>query len=582
MSRFISKPGPPPTSCLTCRRRRKKCDMTRPSCKRCLRDGYECLGYEDRKSRARVHQKSTSLPTHSQAQSNLPTVPANAVKSETANSIVAGLLEDVRDRTSRNTGRAVRPSILGAAMLYGISGPMSLTDDKRVITNPSKEFDRLWPQDQSQSLVHPRHISHVKRDLDTTFNTDLASNGLMQVIEGFWQSIPPSIDGIEAMREDYFGHVITAYQIQRLSYRFTPPPPEISNSLTVKLTKSKRIVWVTYLAAKVFQVLHQDPLTQTATVVGHIGWVDKLEHKFTTTSRSNPSLNEVGERLMVHLELASLKFNLVDPTSGYSLLRNALPKFFQLAAADTNLLVEQPDGNLTISCPHVLRAPRFELRRFVLYEAVSAFLLGLPPLVEYGYDGECDSEHFGFEWTYGTPVTLIQVILQVNSWRAGSRVRLDDWQTLERRVTTWKSPYATLDGACANDSAGEGRAAVQEGWRHVALIYIYMGVCGASSHDSRVQTSVDRIFELGEAIGSSQANIHMLPHCVVAGVAARLEKHRIAVYEKLRSLKGTHIWLFPGTQFSEVLYHLWHGVGLGGAAVTWNDYVQSRCAVAPA
>ncbi|KAL7817944.1 hypothetical protein V8C44DRAFT_208697 [Trichoderma aethiopicum] len=37
---------PTSASCHTCRRRRIKCDLTKPSCGRCQRSGYECAGYE--------------------------------------------------------------------------------------------------------------------------------------------------------------------------------------------------------------------------------------------------------------------------------------------------------------------------------------------------------------------------------------------------------------------------------------------------------------------------------------------------------------------------------------------------------
>ncbi|KAF8606247.1 hypothetical protein BDV93DRAFT_364052 [Ceratobasidium sp. AG-I] len=39
-------PGPVGTSCLTCKRRRKKCDRARPGCERCATGGFHCLGYE--------------------------------------------------------------------------------------------------------------------------------------------------------------------------------------------------------------------------------------------------------------------------------------------------------------------------------------------------------------------------------------------------------------------------------------------------------------------------------------------------------------------------------------------------------
>ncbi|CAE6348644.1 unnamed protein product [Rhizoctonia solani] len=520
MSRITTKPGPPPTSCLTCRRRRKKCDMSTPFCKTCLRGGYECLGYDGCKPRAKNYGQNAVEPTHPQLKPSL----TNEVRSETLNAAETGLPKDKRDRIGGNTTRIFRPPIPGNGMLYRINGTAASARNKHVTLNASMEFNRLWPQDQSQPAVYFRYVSPDKQTSNTGSSTYLPDNGLIPVIEAFCQSVPRSVDATQTMRGDYFGHI-----------------------------------------------LH--------TFAEHIGWIDKLEPKFTTTSCNSPSLDDIGERLMVHLTLASLKYNLIDLASGYQLLRNSLPKFLQLAAADNTLLIERPDGSAVVSFPHALGASRYELRRFAVIEAVSAFLLGVPPLLEYGYNGECDSEHNGFEWIYGVPVVILQVISQVNSYRAGGRIPLEDWKALEARVMVWKSQYLVTEGASAAKSVDENRAAVLEGWRHVALIYIYMGMCGASSHDSRIQASVDQIIELGKAVGSSRIGIHTLPHCVVVGVAARLEKHRIAVYEQLRSIKGTRIWLFPGLQFSEVLYHLWHGVGLGGAPVTWDYYVQSMCAV---
>ncbi|KAG8772974.1 hypothetical protein FRC12_002807 [Ceratobasidium sp. 428] len=42
-SRFV--PNRSPRGCVTCKRRRKKCDETKPACQRCAKGGFECLGY---------------------------------------------------------------------------------------------------------------------------------------------------------------------------------------------------------------------------------------------------------------------------------------------------------------------------------------------------------------------------------------------------------------------------------------------------------------------------------------------------------------------------------------------------------
>ncbi|KAH7335987.1 hypothetical protein B0J17DRAFT_60711 [Rhizoctonia solani] len=52
--------GPIGTSCLTCKRRRKKCDQGRPACQRCMKGGFECLGYDHIEQRITARLESIS------------------------------------------------------------------------------------------------------------------------------------------------------------------------------------------------------------------------------------------------------------------------------------------------------------------------------------------------------------------------------------------------------------------------------------------------------------------------------------------------------------------------------------------
>ncbi|KDN33694.1 hypothetical protein RSAG8_13213, partial [Rhizoctonia solani AG-8 WAC10335] len=276
------------------------------------------------------------------------------------------------------------------------------------------------------------------------------------------------------MREDHFGRVIYEYNLQRANYWFMVPSPAIRDSLLVQLKQSERMTWTMYLAARLLQALSANPAHGSTPVQGYIGWIDKLEQKFTAGSDSSLPLKDIVDRFAVQLELAYLHFTLVDSILGYNLLQKALPRFFQIVADDSNLFMEHPNGNLLVSFPRALSAPRYELRRFIIYDTVAAFVLGVPPLVQYGYDGECDSSSHGLEWIHGIPVALLDAISQVNSWRAGPRVPLDYWEVLERRVLAWQPSSAVRTEDSAAESASAARVAVQEGWRHAVLIYIYM------------------------------------------------------------------------------------------------------------
>ncbi|EUC67674.1 fungal Zn(2)-cys(6) binuclear cluster domain protein, putative [Rhizoctonia solani AG-3 Rhs1AP] len=590
MARVISKPGPPPKSCLTCRRRRKKCDLSKPSCKRCLKGGYECLGYGDiAESRAKIRQEGPSAPIASQALSISAPNPVKMVRSKsTGNHSHAlesdSIVEERQDLTSTARAYDPRPSILSAAVVPRLAGPTSLTNVD-VTADSSEDFDRLWSRGPSQSAVYSRSLTYQSPRAGQ-FRGTLSSvkpviNDLSRAINALCQSIPPSVDATQMVREDHFGRVMHEYDLQRSNYWFMSPPPTSRRPLLAQLKLSKGMIWTIYLEVRHFQALVRIPQTPGPPIQRYIGWIDKLEEKFTTASPNNASLRDIADRLTVQLELAFLNFIMVDSASGYRLLRKALPRFLQIVAADSNLYMELPNGNLVVSFPRILSAPRYELRRFALYDVITPFVLGVPPFVEYVYDGECDSISHGLEWIHGIPVLLLQVLSQVNSWRTSSRIALGDWEDLERRVLTWQPSCDMLTEDSATESVYAARVALQEGWRHVVLIYIYMGLCGASSHDSRVQASVHRIIQLGETVAKMSIGVHLFSHCVVAGLAARLEKHRLLVNEMLLSFKDTRLWLFQGPHFSRVLYHLWHGVGAEGAPVKWDDYVRSRCAVIP-
>ncbi|GAB1520627.1 hypothetical protein RhiTH_003709 [Rhizoctonia solani] len=227
-----------------------------------------------------------------------------------------------------------------------------------------------------------------------------------------------------------------------------------------------------YVGATTFQLLSQDSQNSSAKIKRHVDWIDGYGQKLATDVRRSCPPSDMLDYFNVHLELVLLKFTILDIISAYNLLRTALPKFLLLATADPDLLTEESNGSLAISFARALRSPRNELGRFVGSDAMLSFLFSVPPLAEYAYESACD--HDQFEWVHGLSISLFQIISQVNSWRARSKVPIDDWQTLEQRTLAWRLPYHTSNVPFVPESATSEMAAVREGWRHVVLIYIYM------------------------------------------------------------------------------------------------------------
>ncbi|CAE6505723.1 unnamed protein product [Rhizoctonia solani] len=577
------QPTPHLRGCLTCWRRRKKCDLTWPHCKGCLKGGFACLGYGDHNSCVNAYRKELHIPI-SLSQPISCAVPVQAAWSETfPGSFTAGLRISKHDWSPDNIdiNYGSTPSIMGTGLRSIMAIPVHSANDDHA----PEDFDHIWIQNQTQLTHSWRPLSHRSSSTETSLETSLetASNMLStkdymaEFIASLCESIPPSVVSHQTSNEARFVHTINEYQLQRTSYWFMTPPSRVRGPMVNRLKSSKVMIWTVYLGVELFKALNQDP--NSVATRGHIDWIDKLGRTLTIRSSNNSSLKDVADYLMAQLELVFLSFVTVGSAWGYNTLQKSLPRFLHLVAADANLSVEHPNGNLLVSFPRTFCALQQELKRFILYDTTTALVLGVPPLVEYDYDGECNPISHGFQWVHGVPVTLIEVISQINSWRAGSTATaLDDWRTLERRVMSWQAqPLVTEEEPVGN----VGRLAVQEGWRHVALIYLYMGMCGVSSNDPRVQASITQIVQLGESVTNLSIGIHMLMHYVIAGLGAQYEQHRSIIREKLLSLKGKRAWLFRGPEFIQVVDHLWHGIGVGGAPVTWDDYVRSRCTILP-
>ncbi|CAE6420617.1 unnamed protein product [Rhizoctonia solani] len=579
-----SKPGPRRTSCLTCRKRRKKCDLARPSCVRCLESGHECLGYdsEHNELRRNTQGESANGPFSRLHPINIPaTILASSTSSEPGYSDSSShapgdspdfLAPENYQYISRTGARYGASPISESTIIHNTPGPTSCANSIRtpMLLEGDSDCSCSWQQDQSQ-LTPSRNSQVYQPGVSYTL---LDRNRSHHIIQALCTSFPASVDATQIMREAHFAQIIHEYHLQRAKHWFALPPSWVRECL---LEGPKPIIWAMYLGAKLFQALNED---NRGAMVLSLVWIDKLEGNFGN-SCGKSSLSGAMDWLLTQLELVFLKFTTIGCRSGYLVLRKTLPVFLSLVAVDPNLHVEYSSANLVISFPRALGAHRVELKWFVMYDTIASLLLGVLPLVEYGYDGQCDPASHEIEWIHGIPVPLIEIISQVNSWRAGSRVApLDDWRNLERCVLAWQPQLAVAkDEEFSAQIAA--RLAIQEGWRHVALIYIYMGMCGVSSHDTRVQEAIKQIIRLGEAVDNLPIGVHIFVHCVIVGLGARLEKHRSIVRKKLLSFKGARVWLFCGPEFSRVLEHLWYGVGAGGAAVTWDDYIRSRDAVAP-
>ncbi|CUA77810.1 hypothetical protein RSOLAG22IIIB_12847 [Rhizoctonia solani] len=187
------------------------------------------------------------------------------------------------------------------------------------------------------------------------------------------------------------------------------------------------------------------------------------------------------------------------------------------------------------------------------------------------------------EPVYACPIIVLITLARVNASRVSRLMDQDEAtpagiQEYEAAVQNWKPHVDYAD----QPSQLITRLAVQEAWRQAALIYLYMGACAASSADDRVEALVRQVAQLaGTVEAGTHFETHLFVPCLIAGVAARKEKHRTILRKKIQVSQKAEACLLRGADFSSALDHLWHGAAAEGSPVTWDDYVNSRCFTIP-
>ncbi|CAE6478741.1 unnamed protein product [Rhizoctonia solani] len=335
--------------------------------------------------------------------------------------------------------------------------------------------------------------------------------------------------------------------------------------------------WSMYLSARVLNDISNGINGQK-----YIGCIFRFCQRILESATSTESTKAMEGRLGGLHDMTYLGFIVSGIAFGYSLFQQSAPTFLRLAALDSDLWSD----NSTILISKAIRS-WYEVSRFVAHDTLIAFILGVPPLLHYEtstpWSGDEQSNHI-IELSYGIPTEVLCHLAKINAWRA-SRLMGETIQS----QNGWRDMEALLkNGSSAIDHTDDpikdiARFAIQETWRQVTLIYFYMGMRDVNSADPRVEAAVQQVVQLGNTIEPGSAlELHTLIPCVIAGAAARQEKHRASLRTKIASRSRYGVTLVLRTsEFAAVLDHLWHGAGAEGKPTTWEDYVQSRCVVLP-
>ncbi|KAG8705259.1 hypothetical protein FRC09_003073, partial [Ceratobasidium sp. 395] len=336
--------------------------------------------------------------------------------------------------------------------------------------------------------------------------------------------------------------------------------------------------WSSFVGAQMLCTIRQNK--EDANIQRFVPWLNRLNQLYL--ARVDMNIDDLRVRLSSALELAFLWYLISNIKQGYNLLRLTAPVFMQVACADPTLWPRDPSSN-GISLAHALLPPRREICRFIFMDSISSFTFGVPPLVEY------DTSHPMIEtqnirpteWIHGCPSRFMFLVVKINQWRAQHPGNYQDgnspWKEIEEDAWAYRPSY---DHDPSSDSGRHVlRVTVQEGWRHTVLIYLYMGMCGVTSHDPRVQSSVQQISNLYNVTKTQSGGMHLLAPALLAGICTRSETDRAKFRALVSQSRYNNMLLLQTMKYAGVLDHLWRGAAANGGPVTWDDYIASRRAV---
>ncbi|CAE6383495.1 unnamed protein product [Rhizoctonia solani] len=570
-------PGPTGTSCLTCKRRHKKCDRRKPICERCSKGGYQCLGYDHNKLTEYINTEDLRLAHVGQPNSScLQSGSSDSSPSLRSNDSIGGdeppVLEDATS-TPNIYNRHLIQSNTTHTPRQGLSD--SVTPYHAAVG----AHDNLPPtRPESQAAVT---VLASPRTTDTVITRlpDLPSDPLLfalapRISQGV--SLPPEV------RETAEYVMSRVDRILGVTY-FKPQGKQIARFLgdtawrlsTCDFARRGLLIY-----AKIRDSILEGNDSGNESIFAH--WIEGHEQVLST--RLNQSLNPYEQQERHHdiLEVFYVKVALFNATTTYQLMCNLAPKFLQTVYSDPALWSIEHDPAL-VSIAHLLSSPRYGPTGYVLMDVMASMIYGVPHLVEYNTDVKpFHSQPHPAEWMNCFPGEFLILLAKINICR-DQESTMEDRRDIEQRLVSWE-PRPKFEPEGLDSSKSVAWMALQETWRHTLLVYLYLALYGAPTDDSRIQSSLRQIFQIMGAIRRQDppvANVHFFAQYLIAGICSRTEKRRRLVRERLGCAAETRLWVFHGPDIVPVLDHLWLGAAIGGKPVTWNDYVHSRHSMLP-
>ncbi|CAE7184244.1 unnamed protein product [Rhizoctonia solani] len=231
--------------------------------------------------------------------------------------------------------------------------------------------------------------------------------------------------------------------------------------------------------------------------------------------------------------------------------------------------------------PKILLEPGLNLRHFAAVDIAISVTTGRPLLCRYNIPWSlelCDEfmkkrENHGLQWLVGIPDQFIMLFAYMNGLK-------EDAETLGTpinpriiaQIEEDMKKISILPCDSRDPSLALGRMVVQECWREVVFIYLYMALCEAHALDSRVAKAQKGFIKLMNGIkpGRNPDAFLTIP-TLIAGVATTKPSHRQTIRSRILGLPHCNIPNTAGNDSLLILEDVWARTELEGRVARWGD-----------
>ncbi|KAJ1305339.1 hypothetical protein OPQ81_000355 [Rhizoctonia solani] len=415
-------PGPAGTSCLNCKLRHKRCDKRQPECERCIKGGYECLGYghirgTTAKSRG-IRARQSSLPTE---EGNL-----NAARIIESNSTGNSISGNSRGVSSEEGHCGILETMVSLSSSANNSPSMGNNDQLAQTLNKNSLTSTIA---RNSNTHQPSALNHI------SFGDSRAGPSPHQLF-ALSTRMPRTSFG----EAKVFFHSITfedyviahgEMMMERSYFKPLKNQTELVKRATLaRLQKSSFTRWIMFLCARICESFLKGDASQNQI---YDRWIGDVERALKSVLNQDLASHEAEDRLEDRLEVQLLKTMMGNCGGTYQVLRTVTPTFLQMVFSDPGLWSTSGDPT-SVPLGSIIASTRHTVAYFALTDSLSAMAFGLPQQVEYDTFGYTPtSVPVPFEWIHSSPAEFQIMLAGINACRdkrPGARTR----EELERQL----------------------------------------------------------------------------------------------------------------------------------------------------